>query len=45
VRIFKDEDQLAQRSAPQFEALKPYPGMEKRPGLLAALIRMGGGRS
>jgi anaerobic selenocysteine-containing dehydrogenase len=37
VRIFKDADQLAQRSQPQFEAMKPYPGMEKRPGLLAAL--------
>jgi hypothetical protein len=36
---------LAPHSEPQFKAMKPYPGMEKRPGLLAALIRMGGGRS
>jgi sulfite dehydrogenase (quinone) subunit SoeA len=39
VRIYKDADQVAQRSEPQFEAMKLYPGMEKRPGLLAALGR------
>ncbi|MDO8419748.1 MAG: molybdopterin dinucleotide binding domain-containing protein, partial [Rubrivivax sp.] len=45
VRVFKDEDQVTARSEPQFEPLRPYPGMARRPGLLAALGRTlrGGG--
>ena len=31
--------QAAERTEPQFEPMLPYPGMEQRPGLLAALGR------
>ena len=43
VRIFKCEPAAgtdrAERTEPQFEPMRPYPGMEQRPGLLAALGR------
>ena len=47
VRVFKDQDQATQRSQPQFEPLLAYPGMAKRPSLLAALGRAlrGGGKT
>ena len=43
VRIFKCEPAAGtdptERTEPQFEPMLPYPGMEQRPGLLAALGR------
>jgi anaerobic selenocysteine-containing dehydrogenase len=47
VRVLRDDDQAAQRSQPQFEPLAVYPGMAKRPGLLATLGRTlrGNGKS
>ncbi|MBE0546210.1 MAG: molybdopterin oxidoreductase family protein [Rubrivivax sp.] len=45
VRVVRDDDQASARSQPQFEPMRPYPGMARRPGLLAALGRTlrGGG--
>ncbi|MBK6862792.1 MAG: molybdopterin oxidoreductase family protein [Ideonella sp.] len=39
VRVTRDADQQAPKSQPQFEAMKPYPGMAQRPGILATLRR------
>ena len=39
VRVVRAEDQGVARSEPQFKPMQPYPGMAKRPGLLAALGR------